>query len=383
MKVNYRQVCVLTLLGMIALKFLGLPSFLYVDAGTSSIFIALILMCIDAVFAFLILSLIEKSGQPNIYEFLKYCVGRVGAKIILAILVGFFVIVLSNISKGFELFIVENLYKELNWGIYALPLMILIAFMLYNGIRNIARVGELFCWLILAGILYIGLKSIGEIELDSLLPFFKDGVEPFFMTAIKHMAWFGSPTFLLMLFGKIDFRDKNKSKLFGYLFASIVLVLFMYIVFYCLFQITSPTHNFLLSDISQFSTEHSSIDELSWLIVSLWIIAQAIQLALYSYGLQQCLKYLFNIEYDFISILIVIIYILVWSLLGENVISLEQIMFTPYVYISQISSAYVIPLLLFIIYHIKQTIQSHKSVSSTKQNKKFAIKLDTDKRGAV
>lgn len=358
MKINYRQMCVLVFLSMIALKFLALPSLLYIHAKNMGFIVSFVIMTIDAIYAFLILSLMEKSQEKNIYEFMQKIIGKIGAKLVLVILLVQFALIVADLSKGLEFFVVENLYNELNWTVFVIPLMILISFMVYKGVRNIARVGEIFCWFICLGILYIGLKSMSGIDLESFLPMFNDGVTPLFEAAWHHMMWFGSTSFLLVLFGKVDFTDKKKMKLFWTLTIAILLVHFMYLVFYGLFQVTSGIHNFMISDISQFSTEHSSIDELSWLVVSLWIVAQAIQLALYAYCMKQCIKFIFNLRNNTIPIATIIIYLLLWSLAGENSVSLEKTFYSPYMSIVTIVSQYIIPLILFVAYHLRKKLRT-------------------------
>ena len=172
MKINYRQTCILIFLSQIALKFLALPSLLYTKSESNSIFVALALMILDGVYAFFILNMAEISGEKNIYEFLKSCLGTVVSKIFLALLLIKFALSMANISKGLEFFVVDNLYNELSWFAYILPLAALIGYMIYKGIRNIARVGEIVCWFVLVGIIFITAKSFANAEPESFLPLF-------------------------------------------------------------------------------------------------------------------------------------------------------------------------------------------------------------------
>ena len=370
MKVSYRQTCILVLLCQIALKFLALPSLMYMESGSDSIFVSLVLMIVDGLYALLILKLAELSGEKNIYEFMCACLGKVVTKIIMVVLMLKFALVVANISKGLEFFVVDNLYNEFNWYYYALPIMAVVGFMIYKGINNIARVGEMVFWLILIGILYIALKSFASAEAESFLPLFKEGVTPLFESAFTHASWFGSSTFLLMLFGKIDFKHKKKGKMIFYIILSIALVQFVYFVFYGIFQVTSPTHNFCLSDISQFSSIHSSIDELSWLIVALWIVAQAVQLAIYSFCLSESIKYIFNLKGSTISVIIVMFYIVALSVIGEYVIGSEQIYLHPASSILAITAQYIIPLLLAVAGLIYWKRNKNKPTSEINSNKK-------------
>ncbi len=353
MKINYRQLSIITFMSFIALKFLALPSLLYLESKNMSMFVALALMIIDGLYVFVILDLMKKSGEKNIYEFMKSCLGKVISKIILILLILKYALVIGNISKGLEFFVVENLYSEYNWFVFVLPLMILIGFMIYKGIRNIARVSEMVCWAIVIGLIYIALKALSGIDVLSFLPFFKDGVQPLLNSAYRHISWFGSATFLFMLFGFVDFRSEKKLKMIKYIIFAILIVQLLYFVFYGLFEITSPTHNYCISDISQFSSTYSAIDELSWLVVSMWIVAQAVQLALYSYCLAQALKFLFDIKGNILPIIIVILYLLMWSFIGENTIRMERIFFSHFASIVTLLAQYILPIILEIVYAIK------------------------------
>lgn len=353
MKINYRQLSIITFMSFIALKFLALPSLLYIESKNMSMFVSLILMIIDGLYAFVILDLMKKSGEKNIYEFMKNCLGTVATKIVLILLIIKYALVAGNISKGLEFFVVENLYTEFDWFVFVLPLMILASFMVYKGIRNIARVSEMVCWAIVIGLIYIALKALSGIDILSYLPFFKDGFKPLVDSAWIHLSWFGSATFMFMLFGFVDFREEKKSKMIKYIIFAILIVELLYFVFYGLFEVTSPTHNYCISDISQFSSTYSAIDELSWLVVSMWIVAQAVQLALYSYCLAQAIKFLFDIKGNTLPIIIVVLYIFAWSFIGENTIRMERIFFTPFASIVTFVAQYILPILLEIVYAIK------------------------------
>lgn len=360
MKINYRQLSIITFMSFIALKFLALPSLLYLESKNMSMFVSLALMIIDGLYVFVILDLMKKSGEKNIYEFMKNCLGTMLTKIILILLILKYALVVGNISKGLEFFVVENLYSEYSWFVFVLPIMILIGFMVYKGVRNIARVSEMVCWAIVIGLIYIALKALSGIDLLSFLPFFKDGVQPLFNSAYIHLSWFGSATFLFMLFGFVDFRSEKKSKMIKYVIFAILIVQLLYFVFYGLFEITSPTHNYCISDISQFSSTYSAINELSWLVVSMWIVAQAVQLALYSYCLAQALKFLFDIKGNILPIIIVILYLFMWSFIGENTVRMERIFFSSFASIVTLIAQYILPIILEIVYAIKNKTKRNK-----------------------
>lgn len=353
MKINYRQLSILVFMCFISLKLLALPSLLYVESGNMGWFVALVMMIIDGIYAFLIIDLIKKNQDKNVYEFLKNTVGTVLAKVFLALLLVRFMFMLFNISKGLEFFVKENFYTELDWLIFIIPLLILISFMVYKGIRNIARVSELMYLPIAIGVLYIALKSISGVDALTFLPLFKDGAMPLVEAGYRHMCWFGSSTFLIMLFGRVDFKQEKKFKFVFYLIFAILLIQLMFFVFYGLYETTSPTHTYAISDVSQFISERSSIDTLSWLIGAFWIIGQVLQIAIYGYCFCQCFKSIFNIKNQTFPVLILGTVIAGWSYMGEKTVNLEALFFSDWLNIIMIATQYVIPLVCAGVYWIK------------------------------
>ncbi|MBR4998979.1 MAG: GerAB/ArcD/ProY family transporter, partial [Clostridia bacterium] len=296
MKINYHQLSIMLFMSFISLKFLVLPSALYLHSANMSWLVVLVLMVLDGIYAILTINLMKKNQNNNINEFMNETLGPVLTKIIFAILAIQFFLQMSNIAKGLEFFVIENFYNNYSWLLFSLPLVALTGFMIYKGIRNIARVQEMFYLSIIVGCIYVALKSLGDVDPLVYLPMFKDGFIPLVNSGYQHMNWFGSFTFLIMLFGKVDFSSKKKNTSTFYIIFAILLVQLLYFVFYGLFDMTSPTHTFAISDISQFSSSKSFIDELSWLVVSLWVVIQSIQIALYGYCLVIALMYLFHIK---------------------------------------------------------------------------------------
>jgi spore germination protein (amino acid permease) len=365
MKISYRQMSILVFMSFISLKLLALPSLLYVEAKNMGWFVALVLMIIDGIYAFLIIDLIKKNQNKNVYEFMKQTVGTFFAKLFLILLGVRFLIIVANISKGLEFFVVENFYTEFKWLIYIIPLVILISFMVYKGIRNIARVSELMYVPITIGVLYIAFKSISHVDALTFLPLFKEGFQPILNAGYHHTCWFGSSTFLIMLFGRVDFKNERKRKLIFYVILAILVIQLMCFVFYGLYESTSPTHTYAISDISQFISERSSIDAFSWLIGSFWIVGQVIQIAIYGYCFVACFKSVFNVKSQNLAVFVLCVALIGWSYLGEKTINLESIFFTDWLNILMITTQYLIPLVLFIVYLIK--------------NKKKVVKYEKNK----
>lgn len=354
MKINYRQMCIMLFLSFIALKFLVLPSVLYIHSSNTSWFVVLSLMILDGIYALLTIDLMKKSGNKNINEFLKETIGPVLTKIFLIVLAVKFFLQILNITKGMEFFVTENFYNNFHWILFILPLIALVGFMMFKGLRNIARVQEMFWLAIIVGCVYIAFKSLSDVDPLVYLPMFKDGFIPLVNSGYTHLSWFGSATFLIAIFGKVDFSTEKKNKAWIYIIFAILLVQIVYFVFYGLFDSTSPTHTFAISDISQYSSSKSIIDELSWLVVSLWVITQSIQLALYGYCFVKILMFTFNIRSKIVMVVIVDLIIFMLSYIGSITVNLEHILFTHFASIITIISQYILPLVMLCGYLINK-----------------------------
>jgi len=367
MKINYRQMSVMLFMSFISLKFLVLPSVMYIHTANMSWLVVLVMMILDAIYAFLIISLMKKNQNKNINDFMKETIGPVLTKIFLALLALQFALQIGNITKGLEFFVIENFYNNFSWILFSLPLVALAGFMMFKGIRNIARVQEIFYLSIVVGCIYIAFKSLADVDPLVFMPMFKDGILPLLQGGYRHMNWFGSSTYLIILFGKIDFSKENKNTTIRYVIFAILLVQLLYFVFFGLFDMTSPTHTFAISDISQFSSSKSFIDELSWLVVSLWVVTQSIQIALYGYCLVMTLMFLFKIKSKIIMVTIVDLLILSFGYLGSETVNLEKIFFSNFASIVTILASYMIPLILWIGYAInKNTSKTSKVVKHEK-----------------
>lgn len=103
-------------------------------------------------------------------------------------------------------------------------------------------------------------------------------------------------------------------------------------------------------------------------------MAQAVQLALYSYCLAQALKFLFDIKGNILPIIIVILYLLMWSFIGENTIRMERIFFSHFASIVTLLAQYILPIILEIVYAIKHKKGKNSSKKRVRDENKAKIR---------
>ena len=195
---------------------------------------------------------------------------------------------------------------------------------------------------------------------------FEDGVQPVLSAGFKYVSWFGSSTFLLSLYGYVEFKDAKKRTLISFMLVAIGVTMLLYFVFYGLFGVTSPTHQFCISDVSQFNGSRSSVGELSWLVASLWIVAQIISFALYSFCMVHTFLHLFNIKSTVVGVLVLDAYIVFWGIWGTKTIEPEAIFYNPITSYLTIVASYILPLILILANAFHERAVKLKGVENAK-----------------
>ena len=104
-------------------------------------------------------------------------------------------------------------------------------------------------------------------------------------------------------------------------------------------------------------------------MVSLWVVTQSIQIALYGYCLVVSVMFLFQIKSKIVVIIGVNLIILLLGYLGTRTINLEQIFFSKFASIITLIAQYCVPLILLAghLTHNKKVIHTkQKAVTNEK-----------------
>jgi len=328
-KINFRQVSIIIFYLLVSLKFLALPSLVYQDASADSWLVFLIMAVIDIGLIWVSIYLIRSANEKNLYEFLKNRIGVIFTKIVLVLFFLVFVLDILDGITGIYRLLVEDFYTDIKWYNYIVPLLCLISFMSYKGIRNIGRVCEIFVWVVIVALVFVILKSLAEFDFFFFLPSFTKGVAPVFKSISTHISWFGSPIAIIFFIGDVDKSGYNKSILWKYILIAILEIFILITVFYGVFKETAGMHSFAMSDLSQVANESTAIDEISWFTVILWVLAQILSLSIIFYASVECLRYIFNVKNSWLPILIINILIVVYMNVDSFTVSLEKYFFTP------------------------------------------------------
>jgi spore germination protein KB len=381
---SHRQASIIIFYMLVAFKVLSLPSLMYQTCKNDGYLAVLIMMLVDAILLWGSITVIKRAKGKNIYDYVKQYTGSVIAKILVIALTLIPLIHLGIKTKGLEWFLVKNLYTKFEWFQFALPIALITCYMIYKGARNIGRVCEFFIWIIVIGVLIIIIKGFGSVDLTFFMPILSKGIKPIFKAIYDYLAWFGISGEILLFSGCIDFKKEKKSRVFLYSIIAIILVQLVCFSFYGAYGVMASTHNFAISDISQISNANMALDELAWLIVTIWAVAQILHVAIYGYLFCRGLQLIFNIKNDVVATLVLFITIIVWIYWGEHTIALEKFFLHKSIVWIMIIAQYIIPLIIFGLSFIKKkksTSNSNLKSNTTEIEQNDITNMSSVKKG--
>ena len=107
-KINFRQFSGIVFYLLLSLKFMALPSLIYLECETDSWLVFVFMFTIDILLVSLILYFMHCSGQRTFYEFLIQRFGVVLSKIICFIFLIAFLLDLADGFTGMQRLLLQN-----------------------------------------------------------------------------------------------------------------------------------------------------------------------------------------------------------------------------------------------------------------------------------
>lgn len=328
MKINSRQLSIIIFFLLISSKFLALPSLIFEECKADSWLVFVLIILFDIALLGLIISFLFGAKETSFYEFLKNRFGTFLSKIFCAVFLIVFSIDLFTGITGIQRMLVENFYNEFDWYIYLIPLLSIVAYMTYKGIRNIGRMCEIFVYLIVVGVIFVMIKAMAQFEPTFFLPMMTKGVAPVFKSFFRHISWFGTPVALLFVMGDIDKSNFKKSNIVKWTALASVLIFGLVAIFFGVFKTNAAFHSFAISDLSQVSDFSTALDELSWLVICVWIAGQILQIAIGFYVSVVALKNLSGIKNSWLPILILNIILILYQVLSNETVNIEEFLYS-------------------------------------------------------
>ena len=312
-KASWHQLCTLVFLCIMTLNFISLPSQVYKAAKQDSWLVILINMLLEIFVIFAIVHTLKKSGQKNLYQYLKSIYGGVVARIFMILIFCSLALTLMRTTSEMDAFMSMNIYEtNFNWVYFALPMLAVVGYIASKGVRNVGRISEIFYILLVVGVIIVVVGPIKQVDFMYFSPILKDGIKPTLTGMLESASWFGSGIFLFGMFGDFSTEDKAKSKLWKYMLTALALTMLVSVVFYGLFGECANQHIFALSDIGDVVASNNSLFRLQWILISMWIICLNIFAVVCLYSISKIASQFFGIRNNNYALLILLLLVGIW-----------------------------------------------------------------------
>lgn len=306
------QCAMLVSVCLISTKFQRFPALLSEDYGRNGWVFLLINLVVDLLFVWLIVSTIVRLKDKTFFQLIEEKLGKF-VKIIVCLLLAvyfFFKAVLTY--RGTHEFFANMLFDKLSWFYFSILFALLLIVMVGGGLNAIARSAELYSYIIGVGLITAIALGATKTDLWNLMPFMDIKIGGFFTNSIKYLTWLGDYLVILLFVGNVKL-DKNPTKpvMISYGVSSLLVVI-VFVVFYCINESLAVYQANALSAVTQYSLIGLGVGRPDWFLVLFVFISTIIANAfyVYSYTLSISEGFGFKRNYVLISIMVLILFVI-------------------------------------------------------------------------
>lgn len=283
--VKFSQVWLILLIVIPGGKYLTLPAYMHSITGRDSWMSFLLLFVLDFIcFMFMLWALNLNKKGLSLNEVLSKTLSPVVSKIIFAVFTVYYMMKIVILLLGCVDLFSSTFVIYTNWLAYVIPIALLVAVSLRQGIRNVARLTELLFVFIMLALLSIIFLSVSSADFSNLKPFLDEGFKPVVEGSLNGSFWFADSLFILFLMDKLKTPAKKDNVALPVMMAvGIFITVALNILFVSLFGNASEINDIAITKVSQFNISNNSYGRLDWLSISIWMCSIFIKIIVYSY----------------------------------------------------------------------------------------------------
>lgn len=359
--ITVRQLIFILMISVLTLKVLSLPSLLARDFGRDSYIFVTIFLLFDFGVLLLFLYLFNKYPNLTFYELISKIFGKAISKIIMLIFFVFFFAKCWAVFQSNYNYLNQNLYTNLNWLVFSLPILVTVLYISKFGVNAAARLTEIAVPIVIVGFILSLFVGLFRSDFTSLLPVLEKGFLPQFNKVLKYSFWFGDYVIFIVFFGNVkDEKHKNKKIIFSILATILVLIFFIAVV-YSVFKYSAICHSNSISDMLQVMPSVSDIGNFDWVLILIWDIALFLYFTFNSLGAFYCFRQTFFKKNQLLSIGIILSLILFLSMLSNFDINRGILIVQNYLSYFCLFAQYLLPLIIFVFsFKLKRSKQNVK-----------------------
>lgn len=198
------------------------------------------------------LALLFASKNRTLYDALEHTVGKIAAKILVCILVLFFLYASLLPLLAQKLYVQKTLYDTLPSAITFFPFFLLSAYLCAKPLSSLGRIWDILLPVSVVGYLGIMLLSVQNADFGALMPIGASGAGGIFGGFAYSLSWFFDSALILALAGRFEYRKGMAWKgMLSYLAGGAAILLFL-AVFYGVYSDIALYQTFGYSEMSKY-----------------------------------------------------------------------------------------------------------------------------------
>lgn len=259
----------------------------------------LINVLVDFLTLFAIFSLV-KNEEGTLKDILTKAVGEKLTKIILLSYVFYFLIKAIIPFNEQEAYVIQTLYLTMPNALAFLPVFIVPVYLSSKKLRIIGRCSDAVWIFTLIGFVLIFALSIGNINLNAILPVGANNAKTIVRGSTKALVWFGDSAYFLFFLGNFYKDKKYRLKILLSFALSLLLVLLFALIFWCTFTSIAFRQRFALTEISKYMTVINNIGRFDYFAIFLLLFSGVFSLSLPIFFASRILSDLFDIKNKYV-----------------------------------------------------------------------------------
>ncbi len=337
------QLVVVVFILSLATKMFLLPIYLIQTAGRDGYIILSIEAVFDLVTLGILLAAIALSKDRTFFELLENVIGKIGAKITVAVIALFLFFKLNIAAAETLTFYSDNVFADFDSSVMIIVLLVFLGAVANHTLRALCRLNEFIAPVVAIGIvILITIVLATGFDFANIFPAMRDGAA-FKRSLLHNVAWLGDFTPLLLFIG----RTKTKKRTAGIAAAAGVIgsavTVFFSIVMCSAFgnipHLADSRTN--ISSILQFSigNVYGRIDLLSSIF---WSIAAFVETALFFYATARCVEYVIGKSAHFkigLALCVILYFVQIFAMTDPTVFALVVSSLATSVIVSSLSLA--------------------------------------------
>jgi spore germination protein KB len=328
-KISTRQLIIFYLFYTFAVKFLMLPNALSGLAGRDAWLSALFGSILELALLFIVLTTMRLWHDDDVYAGLKKKVTPVGAKIVLVVLVIFFLLQSLISTRITNYLLTETIYEDLGTYTFIIPLLLVGIFFCYMSTRAVMRSGEILGAFVILALALALLPSFSKAIFTDVLPVLDTGVSPVFSGLFRNLGYFECSAVLLMFSGAVKIERGFTGKFMtAAALGAVVFVLFVFL-FIAVFGPLASSKPLAIVNLTQVSSYIAQNGRIEWLMICVWLMLLIIRFGITFYCAFAGIRYILGprvAQPAFIAIPIAIVLYIVHAFAITNTTELGKLL---------------------------------------------------------